>query len=204
MWTVVFASCAAAGAWLASRTDPFPPGVDDPGARPTEQPSAAPSDPAPPTWQGEIVATTEHRLHVGGACRSDWRGTYRMDLLGDGTLGGPGGVLTLVPDSAGCDFPQAQSQADAIDVDIVGTWEARGREVVIRMRFVEQGRDPEGSIDLGGLLATLGRVRPEVASEPEAPPEGLGGPIRVQVTDGNQGIYVATYRVSSNCRSSCG
>jgi hypothetical protein len=33
IWIVVFAAFAAAGAYAASRTDPFPPGVEDPGAR---------------------------------------------------------------------------------------------------------------------------------------------------------------------------
>ena len=32
-WTLVFAACAAVGAVVAANTNPFPPGVEDPGAR---------------------------------------------------------------------------------------------------------------------------------------------------------------------------
>lgn len=34
VWILVLLVCAGAGAFVASRTDPFPPGVEDPGARP--------------------------------------------------------------------------------------------------------------------------------------------------------------------------
>lgn len=205
LWVVVFALCAAAGAWLASRTDPFPPGVEDPGARPTTEVSTTPSVAPVPIWSGAIVATTEHRLHVGGSCRSDWHGTYRVRLLPDGTLRHVSGAVLLFPGTAGCDFPQTQIQTEAVTLEVVGMWEARGGDVVVRMRFEERGRDPEGSLDVGALLATIERVQPEIRSDPRRPREGrLETPIRVELADGNQGTYVATYRVSANCRSGCG
>jgi hypothetical protein len=203
-WAVVFTACAAAGAWLASRTDPFPPGVRDPGARPQPEPTATPKVERLPVWSGRIAATTEHRLHVGGTCRSDWLGSYRMRLLPDGTVGRSEGLLTLVPGTAGCDFDQAQRQTGSVMLDIVGTWRGGGSDVDIVIRFEERGLDPEGSIDVGGLLATIERVQPELRAEPGPPRDTLEGSVRVELGDGNQGTYVALYQVSAICRRGCG
>lgn len=203
-WAVVFTACAAAGAWLASRTDPFPPGVEDPGARSGPEPAATPSVKRPPVWSGQIAATTEHRLHVGGTCRSDWLGEYRMRLLPDGTVGSAEGLLLLVPRTAGCDLEQAQSQTGSVTLDIVGTWRERGSDLEIVVRFEERGLDPEGSIDVGGLLATIERVQPELRAEAGPPRDTLEASVRVELGDGNQGTYVATYQVSAACRRACG
>ena len=116
IWAAVFALCAAAGGLLASRTDPFPPGVEDPGSHPAE-PSGTPTDEAPPIWTGGLKADTEHRLHVGGTCRSDWRGRYRVVLLEDGSIDGIGGVATPQPWSARCDFDQEQLQVGSVELE---------------------------------------------------------------------------------------
>jgi hypothetical protein len=50
-WVLVFALCAALGAVVAANTDPFPPGVDDPGVRPSADGSPA-EDPGG-SWGGE-------------------------------------------------------------------------------------------------------------------------------------------------------
>ena len=52
LWIGAFLACAGVGAYVAAHTDPFPPGVDDPGAHaagpvstevPTSPPGPAPS-----------------------------------------------------------------------------------------------------------------------------------------------------------------
>jgi hypothetical protein len=47
-WAAVFLTCAGIGAFVAAQTDPFPPGVDDPGLRPT--PSTGTDAPGLVTW----------------------------------------------------------------------------------------------------------------------------------------------------------
>jgi hypothetical protein len=197
VWTVVFALCAGAGAYVASRTDPFPPGVEDPGARPT--PVSTDVTPTPEVlavWSVSIEADTSHRLHVGGLCTSDWKGSVRLRARADGTLAGPGS-LTLVPGSAGCDFSQAQIQTETLSVASRGTIEVDGS---IRLRLREAGRDPVGSQDLGGLTATVMRIRP-VLTPGEA---GLRGRVDTARSDGDLGTIAATYRLTATCRQGCG
>ena len=201
IWAVVFALCAAAGAWLASRTDPFPPGVEDPGARPVDEPTETPSDVTRPIWTGAFRADTEHRLHVGGTCRSDWRGTYRVRLLEDGSIHGVSGVATLDPGSARCDFDQGQVQAVSAELSVGGTWEREGERYLLRLRFRAGALDPVGSLDVGGFLATVGSVRPEV--EPVADLGSYGDVRDLRLPDGNQGEYVAAYGFRATCRSGC-
>lgn len=203
IWAVVFLICAAAGAWVASRTDPFPPGVEDPGARPTAEPSGTPEAPRPPVWEGSFTAPTEHRLHVGGSCRSEWTGSYRVLLLDDGSVEGIDGVATLEPGSARCDFEQDQLQSEVVTLSVSGTWEAKGERTWLRVRFRERGREPSGSLDVGGLLATIGVVRPEIGPVFDAPFDELGDVRRVRVPDGNQGVYEATYAFVASCHRGC-
>ena len=69
-WTLAFAAAAGAGAYVAAHTDPFPPGVDDPGARSTSpSTSVVPtptSEPEPRRWQVDAEVGSEHQLHVEG------------------------------------------------------------------------------------------------------------------------------------------
>lgn len=200
IWVVVFALCAAAGAWLASRTDPFPPGVQDPGARPTSDPTATRSPSPPKRWTGEFAAITEHRLHVGGTCRSDWRAKYRMRLRPDGSIDSGFGVAILSPGSAGCDFAQEQLQADSAQLSVGGAWEREGRDYVLRLRFRVTGLDPVGSLDLGGFLATIEGVEPVMRS---VGPDPYADEQDVRRSDGNEGQYVAEYVFEATCRSGC-
>jgi hypothetical protein len=204
IWAVVFAACAAAGAWVASRTDPFPPGVEDPGARPvatdaTDAPTAEPEV----LWVGQFTAKTEHRLRVGGSCASDWRGKYRMRLDPDGSVEEGSGIAILEPGSDRCDFEQVQTQARSVELAVEGTWERRGQRLWLSLRFREGGVDPPGSLDLGGLLATIEIVRPVIGPVFDAPFDELGDRRAVRVTDGNRGAYLATFDFLATCRSGC-
>ena len=90
LWVVVFAAAVGAGAFMASRSDPFPPGVEDPGARPTITPTSTPSTPSPTIWALEMTSATAHHLHVGGSCRSYWRVRGTITIKPNGTAAGQG------------------------------------------------------------------------------------------------------------------
>ena len=75
LWTLVFATCAAVGAVVAANTNPFPPGVEDPGARPSAVSPTDEPDPSAPggSWLVRIDTRTYHDLFVGGRCAANWR-----------------------------------------------------------------------------------------------------------------------------------
>ena len=73
LWVVVFGVAIAAGAYQASKSNPFPPGVEDPGARPSQTPKhPSPSSPAASVADLRMQITSTHVLHVGGSCQSRW------------------------------------------------------------------------------------------------------------------------------------
>jgi hypothetical protein len=151
-WVGILLACAGVGAFIGSRSNPFPPGVRDPGA----QPSESPVDPSPPPlvdWSFTMVSRTRHTFRVGGACTSDWRLRGRLELTASGRIRGRG-VARILP-GAGCDFPSAQLQARRSTIGVRGRRD--GDDLVLRFR--EEGRMPVGSQDLGGFLRTLGAIR---------------------------------------------
>jgi hypothetical protein len=199
LWVAVFGACGAAGALVASRTDPFPPGVEDPGARPTEEPGPSPVEPV--ELKVTFTATTRHRLHVGGTCRSDWRGKLTgLRLAPSGEVRGGSGIAELEPSTSGCDFEQVQVQTRSVDLDVSGRWTEATDQLRLRLRMRETGRDPVGSLDLGGFVATLGSVRPTFTGSVADP---LGDEFQVSRPDGNQGSYEASYRFELGCRRGC-
>ncbi len=196
IWVVVLAVCAAAGAFVASRSDPFPPGVEDPGARPTGSVSPTPtggatSEPGPPDVEIGLRVDSQHVLHVGGTCFSNWRGTIPLRFDGDGRVRGHGEVLL---GAGGCEFATAQVQTILVTVDVVGTLEGD----VLRLRFDEVSSAPAGSQDLGGFVATLRAIRPVIRLN-----DGDGrATVRVERPDGDLGRYASVTRVEAAC-SAC-
>lgn len=173
---VAFAVAASAGAYRASRSNPFPPGVEDPGARPDPTPSGSA---APTSFALAMDADTEHLLHQGGACRSDWSVTGSVTAASGGELTGQA-IARLVP-PAGCDFAQAQVQTKRIWLAVTGTLSGRRA----RLTFRETQRSPVGSQDLGGFAATLRLIKPVVRLA-----GGAGSAsVEVSVPDGDQGTY---------------
>lgn len=153
LWVVVFAAAVGAGAFMASRSDPFPPGVEDPGARPiTPTPTHTP--PSPTVWALEMTSATAHHLHVGGSCRSDWRVRGTITIKPNGTAAGQGSAVLSQP--ATCDFPQSQVQTKKIALVVTG----KLADGSLRLSFSEAGRTPVGSQDLGGFTNTLSLIRP--------------------------------------------
>jgi hypothetical protein len=179
IWIVVFAAFAGAGAFVASRSDPFPPGVEDPGARPTTSiPSPTPTS---EVWALTMHSATRHRLHVGGSCRSDWQIDGLVTVQPNGTAAGDATARLTRP--ASCDFPQAQVQTRRIQLVVTG--ELKG--TVLRLAFREAGRSPTGSQDLGGFSNTLREIVPVFHLEADV----QRGRATVQATkaDGDLGIY---------------
>lgn len=181
LWVVVFAAAVAAGAFMASRSDPFPPGVEDPGARPTVTPTRTPTPPGPTVWALEMTSATAHHLHVGGSCRSDWQVRGTITIQPNGTAAGQGSAVLSGP--ATCDFPQSQVQTKKIALVVTGTL-AGGS---LRLSFSEAGRTPVGSQDLGGFTNTLHWIRPVLRIRDGS--ERATAAAQVSKPDGDLGSY---------------
>lgn len=179
IWVAVFGVCAGIGAFVASRSNPFPPGVEDPGAHPT--PTESPTQPAATAWTLTMRVNTKHTLHEGGACRSDWNVSGTIEIEPNGTTSGAADAKLAAP--AACDFSQSQVQAKAIRLVVTGTRQAG----VLRLSFSEGGRTPVGSSDLGGFTNTLRFIDPAV----RLPADATAGHATTKVTrpDGDLGAY---------------
>jgi hypothetical protein len=127
---------------------------------------------------------TQHTLHEGGACRSDWNVSGTIEIQPDGRAAGAADATLAAP--ASCDFAQSQVQAKEIRLDVTGT-RAAG---VLRLSFSEGGRTPVGSTDLGGFTNTLRLIHPVV----KLPPGAHAGHATTKVTrsDGDLGSYSST------------
>ena len=159
MWMAILLGCAAVGAFIASRSNPFPPGVPDPGAVPSKTPTPSPTRVSPEVtrWTLTMTSRSTHTYRVGGSCTSDWRmegGRIRVGV--NGRVRGRG-VALLLP-GASCDFPSAQVQARRVVVEILGRRD--GNRLRIRFRTAEVL--PPGSQDLGAFVEMLERLRPTI------------------------------------------
>jgi len=181
LWVLVFAVAIGAGAYQASKSNPFPPGVEDPGARPPGTATGSPQD-------GLSVAhlsmqiTSRHELHVGGSCESHWEVHGAVSIGQDGRASGDGKATLAEP--AHCAFSQAQIQTKAINLLVTGKT-VGGK---LRLSFSEAGRSPVGSQDLGGLPSTLAMIHPEF------PPHGGSASVQVTRPDGDLGRYTSSTR----------
>jgi hypothetical protein len=184
LWTGILLLCAGVGAFIASRTNPFPPGVRDPVALPNESPSPSTVDLV--RWSLTMSSRTTHTYHVGGSCTSDWHLEGEIELTESGRVDGRG-VARLQP-GAKCDFPSAQVQARRVVVAIVGIRD--GDE--LDLRFQDAGRKPEGSQDLGGFLKTLTTLR---FSIPERAGAAASKPKRIEDPEGEVYASVTTIRL---------
>jgi hypothetical protein len=176
IWVVVFAACAGAGAIVAAHTDPFPPGVEDPGARPGS-PAATSSTASPETWLVRIGARTFHELYVGGRCAASW--TIDAGLpVAVGRIDGAG--VANLRGSLRCDEPTAQVQAERIELKAVGVLEAGD----LRFRLVVAGTTPDGAQDLAGFVEVIPTLRFRLPAE-----AGATATFDVTAPDGDRGTY---------------
>ena len=191
VWTVVFAACAGAGAFVAAHTNPFPPGVEDPGARPTTPPPTT-SAPANERWSLVMFSTTRHDLHVGGSCRSTWRTTGSVTIHADGTVAGSASARVR---AWGCDFTVAQVQSRLVRLTVSG--ERSGER--IGLEFSLAGSAPPGSQDLGGFTATVEDLRPGASITGGH----AGAGWRLTRPDGDLGRYTNESEVQLDCATGC-
>lgn len=158
LWAVILLACAGVGAFIGSRSNPFPPGVPDPGAQPSGGPSLSP--PGLDEWPITMVSRTTHTFRVGGSCTSAWRvkGTLRISVADRIT----GRGVARLQRGAGCDFPSAQVQAQRILVEFLGHRDGEDLD----LRFRDVGRMPAGSQDLGAFVKTLETLRVAIVERP--------------------------------------
>jgi hypothetical protein len=158
LWGVILLACAGVGAFIGSRSNPFPPGVPDPGAQPSDGPS--PSPPELDEWPITMVSRTTHTFRVGGSCTSVWRVKGTLSISVTDRITGRG--VARLQRGAGCDFPSAQVQAERVLVEFLGR---RGGEN-LDLRFRDVGRMPAGSQDLGAFVKTLETLRVAIVERP--------------------------------------
>lgn len=182
MWTLVFVACAGVGAYVAAHTNPFPPGVEDPGARPSADPTDAPQPTGEPTgdsWLARIDTRTHHDLFVGGRCAASWRVDVGI-VAADGPIDGLGAAT--IKGELRCTESTAQVQAERVDLRAVGVL----RDGELRFRLEETGRSPDGSQELSGFIHTILTRRFEIRPE-----EGASETFDIERSDGGQGTYGA-------------
>lgn len=184
LWIGAFLACAGVGAYVAAHTDPFPPGVDDPGAN-----AAGPVSTEVPS--GGIVVLidtrTAHDLYVGGRCAISWRIELGLGAT-DGEIDGSGAATAK--SELRCDEPTAQVQADALDLSVTGNIV----DGELHFQVDETGRTPVGAQELTGFAKTIPTLRFELPAR-----EGATAPIDVEVPDRDRGTYgaIGTVTVSS-------
>jgi hypothetical protein len=182
LWVAVFLACFGVGAYVAAHTDPFPPGVDDPGARPDPRSTPTASG-SPETWVVQIEMRTYHDLYVGGRCAANWRLEVSLDET-EPTLAGVGAAT--LKGQLRCDEPTAQIQAESIELEVTGTM--AGDE--LRFRLEDTARSPVGAQDLSGLVKTLPTLRFRLPLR-----DGATASFDITVPDGDRGTYVAVGEV---------
>lgn len=152
-WAAVFLGSAGIGALIAANTDPFPPGVDRPGAPPTGSVLTPLPTPTPVVrlvrWTGTLSSSTEHRLYYGGTCATRWTGNLRFTVNGTGWVRGAGAARLV--GGAACTFPTAQVQIRTVRLSVAGS--LRNRRLVLRLD--RTAVVPADALDLGGFLPIL-------------------------------------------------
>ncbi len=150
VWLAVFGGAASIGALVASHSNPFPPGVADPGAAHNVSVSATPNTPhaTGPRYRGTLESSTYHQLYVGGRCTSHWRASFAF-TVGEGKVTGTGTAKRV--GGLVCSFRIAQPEIRTIDVKVVGTVGAG----TAHLRLVEVQHAPLGSSDFGGFTGTV-------------------------------------------------
>jgi len=149
LWSAVFLGAAGVGAYIAAHTELFPPGVES--AVTSGSPAPVTGTPAPddPTWSGRIRSSSSHDLYVGGRCTTDWVTTLTFEALDNGRIVGTG--TSRLHGNRVCTFPNAQVNAEEIEVSVGGTWDQRGFHLSLR----DGDRSPRGTADYGGFAPTV-------------------------------------------------
>ena len=188
VWIAVFVLAAAVGAFVAAHTNPFPPGVEEPGAL------ASPTSPAPEpeSWRLELTTSSVHELHVGGTCRSRWQTASVLIVTPDGGLTGTG--RAVAQGRASCSFATAQVSARGLRLDVSG--HVAGTSMLLVLRTAGP-LTPAGSLDLGGFTQVLPVIRLTIDGTSGS------GSSTVSKPDGDRGRYRSVTHAHVRCLS-CG
>jgi hypothetical protein len=190
LWIGAFVVCAGIGAFIAASSNPFPPAVvgDAPSASGSVSPSAAPVQ----TWQLTIHSSSKHKLYVGGACRTRWKGTIELSVYEGGVVKGSGPVERV--GRRRCTFPNAQIQLRTIGVSVAGTKTDKVFDVELR----QESGTPQGSRDYGGFT---GAVLSKTITLPAR--DGSHRMVVHRLDATGRGSYYATTTFTLRCTSGC-
>jgi hypothetical protein len=183
IWAGVFVAAAGAGAFVAAHTNPFPPGVEDPGTAGSGSPAAQPQ-----RWLFVMTTHAAHRLRVGGTCRATWRTASALTIDPDGTVAGSG--RAALRGRARCPFHTAQVPARGVPVDVRG--HVRGTTMVLRISATGPP-EPPGSVDLGGFASSLATVTLRIEGS------AASGTLARSTPDGDRGRFRSTARARARC-----
>jgi hypothetical protein len=160
----------------------------------TTSPTASASTPtrSDPSWSGVIRSVSYHDLYVGGRCRTDWVTKISFDTLDNGRIVGSGTARLQGPRE--CTFPNAQVNAETIEVSVEGSWDRGGFHVRLR----DGDRSPRGTADYGGFAPTVfDDGRAAVMDVDLASDAAASATIQMErVDDQGRGRYRSTNRVS--------
>ena len=192
LWAAVFLGAAGVGAYIAAHTELFPPGVETPITSGSPAPATGTPAPDDPTWSGRISSSSSHDLYVGGRCTTDWVTTLSFDALDNGRIVGTG-TSRLRGDRV-CTFPNAQVNAEEIEVSVGGTWDDGGFHLSLR----DGDRSPRGTADYGGFAPTVFDSGPAAVLDVDLDGEdSASATIRLERADEQgRGRYHSTNRIS--------
>jgi hypothetical protein len=192
VWAAVFLGAAGIGAYVAAHTELFPPEVEG-AAVTTGSPAPSPSTPAPsdPSWSGAIRSVSYHDLYVGGRCRTDWVTKISFDALDNGRIVGSG--VARLQGHRECTFPNAQVNAETIEVSVEGSWDRGGFHIRLR----DGDRSPKGTADYGGFAPTVFDAGPAAVMDVDLGSDtAASATIQMErVDDQGRGRYRSTNRV---------
>ena len=193
LWAAVFLGAAGIGAYVAAHSELFPPEVQ--AATGTPSSSASPTGtpgPDDPTWAGVMRSASDHDLYVGGTCSTDWVTRLRFRALENGRVVGTG--TSRLHGTRVCTFPNAQINAQRIEVSISGTWDGGG----FHLRLRDGDRSPRGTADYGGFAPTVFDDGPAAVIDVQLDSdEAASATVQMErVDDQGRGRYRSTNRVS--------
>jgi hypothetical protein len=197
IWAAVFLGAAGIGAYIGAHTELFPPSVQGgPGtSASTSGPTPGGSVPVDPVWRGAVRSASRHELYVGGSCTTHWETTLKITTLDNGKLIGTG--TARLAGRRVCTFPNAQVNAEKIDVSVEGEWDAGE----FRIRLIDGDRTPLGTADYGGFAPTVfaegGR---SILTVPIVGKDSARGTVHLErVDEGGRGRYISENAVSLTC-----
>ena len=179
------------GAFVASRTELFPPQVE--GGRAVAS-TSGPSAPglAPDRWRGRMRTATR-QYYSAGPCITDWSSVFDVAVDPDGTVRGAG--RARLRGHPRCPFPTSQPQISGYAFDVAGRFDASSGFRLSLSRF----HVTRGTFDYGGFAATIAQGRSVLAVPVDG---GRGrGRLRLRTVTSLGRTVRAMSRVALDCRT---